>query len=357
MNVAHRDYYNVLGVQRSAGQDDIKRAYRQMAMRFHPDRNPGDPEAEQHFKDVSEAYRVLSAPEERARYDRLGPLYNSEGRPPTPDDLNEVVGSMWKNLFGRRRKEPGENLRYTISASLEEVARGTERSIVVPRQVRCTTCDGHGATTAGRIVCSACAGSGRSSGARLFRTSCYHCEGRGYTVGTPCADCSGDGRHGQEDSITVKVPAGVATGQKLKLTRKGNEARDQGAGSGDLFVIVNVAEHSLFTRRGDDLLVDVPLTFLEATAGSDVPVPTLEGSTVIRIPPGTPHGKIFRLQGRGLPRVGRTARGDLHLQVMLEIPDQLSEAEQLTLAAWARALPDTRHPQRAAFDRAVQERR
>ncbi|MCB9665617.1 MAG: J domain-containing protein [Alphaproteobacteria bacterium] len=354
--VAHRDYYNVLGVPREADADELKRAYRRLALKWHPDRNPGDLMAEVRFKHVNEAYRVLSSPDERARYDRLGPLYQPDGQAPSPDDLQAVVGRMWDNLFGRRDNPPGEDVRYTVSVSLEEVATGTTREVLVPRQVRCEDCKGLGARRDGRHTCPICEGSGRSSGARLFRTRCYHCDGRGFVVTEACATCRGEGRTGREDSLRVKVPPGVSTGSKLKVAGKGHEPAGDGA-AGDLIVLVDVAEHPLFRRRGDDLVVDLPLTLREAALGGDVKVPTLDGTTTIRVTPGTPAGRVFRLSGRGLPRHQRPGRGDLHFEVVLEVPVELDDAERARLTAWADTLPAERHPRRAAFDQAVAVRR
>ncbi len=355
--MANRDYYNVLGVPRNASIADVKKAYRALAHKWHPDKNQGDDEAASRFKDITEAYRVLGDPDQRARYDRLGPLYNADGRPPRPDEVSAVVSGMWNNLFGRGRdNSPGEDLRYTIALTLEEVASGIDKEIVVPRLVRCKTCGGDGADpSGGREPCEVCDGSGKSSGPRLFRSTCYHCEGRGFVVVRTCPQCGSDGRRSIEDTLTVKVPAGVATGQKLKLKGKGNSPRGTGP-DGDLFVIVNVGEHSLFRRRGDDVLVEVPLTFAELALGAEVEVPTLEGKTTIRIPAGTAPAKIFRLGGRGLPRVGKSDRGDLHLQVALEIPVELSDNEQATLRGWASDLPTNCHPQRTAFESAVSRR-
>lgn len=355
--MSHRDFYNVLGVARNASQDDIKRSYRNLAMKWHPDRNDGDEATVQRFKDVTEAYRVLSDPDRRARYDRLGPLYTENGRPPRPEDLNEVVTGMFGGLFRRRGAETGEDLRYTVSVTLEEVASGVEREIVVPRRVRCRTCGGDGADPdGGREPCSPCGGTGRSTGPRLFRSDCYHCEGRGFTVKKKCATCDGDGRHPIEDALRVKIPAGVATGTKLKLKGKGDAPRGSGT-EGDLYVIVSVSDHPLFRRRGDDVLVEVPVAFPEAALGADVTVPTLEGTTVIRVPAGTFSGKIFRLAGRGLPHVGRSGRGDLHLQVFLEVPEGLSPEQREALEAWARTVPTTHTPRRQAFDQALRERK
>lgn len=354
--MATPDYYNILGVSRKATPDDIKKAYRGLAFRWHPDRNQEDKDAEQRFKDITAAYRCLSNPDERSRYDRLGPLYNPDGRPPRPEEVGEVASTVWGNIFRRRKQQRGEDLRYTVSLSLEEVASGIEREVVIPRFVRCPTCGGDGADPdGGKQECEVCGGSGRASGPRLFRTDCYHCEGSGFQITKPCPECEGDCRVGVEDALKVKVPAGVATGQKLKLAGKGNAPRGSGT-EGDLFVIVSVAEHDLFRRRGDDVLVEVPLTFSEVALGSDVTVPTLEGTTTIRIPPGTPPGRVFRLAGRGLPKVGGSRRGDLHLQVALEVPAGLGAEQQEALRAWAGALPEGAHPQRAAFDRAMEGR-
>ena len=354
--MATRDYYNILGVERNGTQEDIKRAYRELARRWHPDRNPNDEAAATRFKDITEAYRTLSDPDKRVRYDRLGPLYTEDGRPPRPEDINEVVGNVWNNLFRRKKSDRGEDLRYTASLTLEEVATGTEKEIVVPRFVHCETCDGDGANPdGGKETCNVCNGSGRGSGARLLATDCYHCSGRGYIVTDKCPQCHGDGRQGVEDAIRVKVKPGVSTGQKLKVAGKGNAARTEGD-AGDLYVIVSVAEHPLFRRRGDDIMVDLPLSIDELVLGAEVTVPTLEGTTVIRIPPGSEPGKVLRLGERGLPRLGHSARGDLHIHLGLEVPSGLSEERGQRLRDWARALPPAAHPRRAQFDKLVEER-
>jgi molecular chaperone DnaJ len=355
--VSQRDFYNVLGVPRNAGQEDIKKAYRTLAMRWHPDRNPENDEVVQRFKDITEAYRTLSDPDKRARYDRLGPLYTADGRPPRPEDMTEMVGTVFGNLFRRRPAQPGEDLRYTVTVTMEEVASGVEREIVVPRRVRCRKCGGDGADPdGGRETCAACGGTGKATGPRLFRTECYHCDGRGWKVKKTCSACDGDGRQSVEDALKVRIPAGVATGQKLKIKGKGDAPRGSGQ-EGDLFVIVSVADHPLFRRRGDDVLVEVPLTFVEAALGADIDVPTLEGRTTIRVPQGTPAGKIFRLAGRGLPRLGRAERGDLHLQVTLEIPERLAGDDKDALVRWAKSLSAGSHPKREAFGAAVEQRK
>ena len=355
--MAARDFYNILGVERKATPDEIKRAYRALARQWHPDHNPA-PEAELRFKDITEAYKTLSDPENRARYDRLGPtLYTSDGRPPRPEEFQEAVGAMFSGLFRRQGKARGEDLRYTVSISLEDVAIGIEKEILVPRMVRCGTCHGDGADpNGGRHSCKICGGSGRATGPRLFRSDCYHCSGTGFTITRPCGTCEGEGRKHLDDTLRVKVPRGVGTGQKLKLAGKGNAPRGKGT-AGDLLVIVNVADHELFRRRGDDVLVDLPLSFAELALGADVAVPTLEGVTTIKVPAGSAPGKILRLGGRGLPSVGRKTRGDLHLQLVLEVPESLDATQREALKAWAEDLPDTAHPRRARFDAATETRR
>jgi molecular chaperone DnaJ len=298
---------------------------------------------------------VLSDAEERARYDRLGPLYTPDGRPPRPEELNETLTGIVGRWFGRNKNTKGEDLRYTLTLDLEAVSSGTTRRITVPRQVRCATCSGDGAHPhGGRQTCDVCQGSGRSQG-RLLRASCYHCDGRGFVVVKPCETCAGKGIVAVDEELEVKVPAGVATGQKLKLSGKGNAPQGEGP-EGDLFVVVNVGDHPLFRRRGADVLVDLPLTFAELALGADIAVPTLDGQTSIRIPPGTPPGRIFRLGGRGLPKVGGGPRGDLHLQVSLEVPEALEDPQREALASWSTSLAPDAHPRRQAFDDAVRAR-
>ncbi|TVQ92175.1 MAG: molecular chaperone DnaJ [Deltaproteobacteria bacterium] len=352
--MAHRDLYNVLGVSRGASQDDIKKAYRKLALQWHPDRTGNDDEASGRFKEVTYAYKVLSDPTERARYDRLGPLYTPDGRPPRPEDLNDTVSSVVGRWFGRKNEKKGEDLRYTLTLTLEEVAKGSTRRVVVPRKARCSACGGDGAAPQGKALCEICDGTGRTKGL-LLRTDCFHCDGKGFTIVEPCGECHGEGRVELEDKIDVNVPGGVATGQKLRVSGKGNAPLGAGA-VGDLFVIVNVADHPLFARRGEDLVVEMPTTYAELALGADIDVPTLDGRTTIRVPPGTPPGRIFRLAGRGLPRIGRSGRGDLHLQVVLEVPEQLAADQRDALQSWSSSLAEDAHPRRRSFDEAVRAR-
>ncbi len=349
-----RDYYEVLGVKRDASGEEIKRAFRSLALRYHPDRNPDDLDAERRFKEVLQAYQTLSEPESRRRYDRLGPLYRPDGRPPTPEELSELLGRTLGSLF-RRRKGPsrGEDLRAQIDVRLEEVVRGTSRFVEVSRQVRCQTCGGDGAAPeGGKRKCQDCRGSGKSRSRRLFRTECPRCDGRGWILVRRCPRCKGDGRHGSQDRFKLRIPAGAANGQKLKLSRKGNFPVGKGP-PGDLFAIVRVAEHALFQRRGGDLFCQLPLSYAQAALGADVAVPTLEGATTIRIAPGTQHGKVLRLAGRGVPPLTGGRRGDLHLEVVLEVPPRLDREQRRALQAYASLLGPESHPKRRAFEEAL----
>ena len=355
--MAYRDYYNLLGVPKRATQEEIKQAYRSLARRWHPDRNPDDDTVVQRFKDINEAYNTLGDPEKRTRYDRLGPLYTESGRPPRPDEVNDAFGAVLGSIFRRRKKTPkGNDLRYTLSISLEDVYNGTERIIHVPRQKRCTDCKGDGAEIPhGKETCVACTGTGNSASSKLFRTQCYHCEGRGFKVVQPCKPCDGSGVIGFEDTLKVKVPPGVATGQKLKLAGKGNAPAGRGK-SGELFVIISVSEHRFFQRRGADLITTIPITFSELVLGAEIEVPTMTGTTKIRVAPGTPPGQIFRLTGKGLPKTGKHSRGDLHLETELELPATMTPEQKNHLESWMNSLTASTHPKRLAFQSALQER-
>lgn len=353
--MARRDYYNTLGVKKTASQDELKRAYRALALKYHPDRNPEDVDAQRRFQEIAEAWEVLGDPQARATYDRLGPFFKANGQPPTPDELGEYLTDTIGGWFGKRGDNaPGEDIRYTLTVELEEVLTGVEKEVQVPRQCTCTRCGGEGADPdEGRRDCEPCEGTGKATGRRFLRQTCARCDGRGWVTIKKCTRCDGEGRHGSEDALKVKVPAGVATGQKLKVRGKGNDGHGDGT-PGDLYVIVNVAEHELFQRRGPDLLCELPITFIEAALGAQVLIPTLSGSMKIRIPPGTSSGKILRLSGEGLPvPKQRDKRGDLHMQVGVEIPDALNADQRAALEEFDRRTGPEAHPRRAAFDAAV----
>lgn len=356
--MAYRDYYNILGVNKRSTQAEIKQAYRDLARKWHPDRHAGDAQVEDRFKDINEAYNTLGDSERRARYDKLGPLYTESGRPPRPDEVNEAFSAMVGNIFRRKPKpSKGDDLRYTLSINLEETLSGVERIVTIPRTRTCPQCDGDGAQNEqAKQRCDACRGSGLSKTSRVFKSKCYPCNGLGYTILQTCSTCDGDGILGFEDTIKVKVAAGVATGQKLRISGKGNTPKGRGT-PGDLFVLVSVREHPLFRRRGKDLLVDLPLSIAELTNGADVTVPTLAGSTVIRIPSGTLPGHVFRLSGKGLPTPQSKKRGDLHIQASLEVPKNLSSKQSAALNDWCASLSPQQFPERAALDAALRERK
>jgi molecular chaperone DnaJ len=354
--VPRKDYYNILGIGRDATGDEIKRAFRQLALKYHPDRNPDDLDAATKFQDATEAYQVLSDPEERLKFDRLGPLYRPDGRPPTPEELQEMLSELVGGLFRRKRtQQHGDDLRTTLTVELEDVATGVIRKLQIARNVRCSVCGSTGADpNGGRKVCDGCNGTGKASARRVFRQSCARCDGRGFVVVKRCGGCDGKGLRGSEDHLKVKVPMGVSTGQKLKLRGRGHEGLTNGA-SGDLFVVVSVAEHPLFRRRGADLVCDLPLTFAEATLGGEITVPVLGARTTIKVPSGTPSGRILRLVGRGLPKPDG-GEGDLHLKVEVEVPPRLDRAQSEALRRFQDLAGPGAHPQRRAFDEALKER-
>lgn len=355
--MSRRDYYEVLGVARDATPDELKKAFRGLALKYHPDRNPDDPEAELRFREIAEAYGVLSDAEQRMRYDRLGPFFRPDGRPPTPEDVSEMLGAALAGLFKKKKKAGrGDDLRYTLSISLEQVARGTEQDITLVRRCGCPRCGGHGAEPeGGRVDCEACEGSGKSAARRLFRSDCPRCDGTGKRVVKRCKKCGGAGVLDRKETLKVRVPPGVATGQKLKLRGKGNQPKGGGK-AGDLYVLVAVDEHPVFRRRGADLFAEAPLTFAEAALGTELQVPTLDGTTRIRIPAGTPAGKIFRLAGRGLVSGRSRKPGDLHIKVDVEVPTDLDGDQKAALRRLAAALPATDHARRRAFDAALAAR-
>jgi molecular chaperone DnaJ len=347
--VARRDFYATLGVSRGADADAVKKAYRNLARRYHPDKNAGDETATARFREIAEAYETLSSPNQRARYDRLGPLYRPDGRPPSPDEVTDWVTDTIGSMFRKRKPEQGEDLRYTLNIDLEDVATGGERAIEIRRQCTCKACTGSGADpSGGRVSCQNCDGSGKAGGRRLFRGQCPHCDGSGQVTVRKCAECTGTGRIESNETLKVRIPKGVATGQKLKLRGKGNDARTPGE-TGDLFVIINVSEHPLFQRRGSDLFCSVPIRFSDAALGSAVDVPTLAGKTTIKVPAGTESGRMLRLAGRGLPTMGAGRAGDLHLSLEIETPQALTKDQARAIKALNKELDDTAYPRHTAF--------
>lgn len=338
-----RDLYETLGVARTASPEEIKKAFRKAARTWHPDLNPGDPLAEQRFREVQQAYAILSEPSQRSLYDRHGASYFSkEGSGPRVRDPQVVFSELMTSFFKRdtHEKRRGEDLRYHLSLNLEEVLTGTERAITVPREQDCSECRGTGAdSNEGRRPCSTCDGLGElkpGKGIFKFKRPCMRCEGSGYVIVTPCKTCEGEGRVKVEDSLKVRVPVGVDSGQRLKLKARGNHGH-KGGDPGDLFVVVHVKPHPRFIRQGTELLTELRVNFALAALGGEVSVPTLDGSAQFKLPPGVQAGRLFRLKGMGVPRPGERTRGDLHVRLVVETPTELNAEQKKALEALARA--------------------
>lgn len=342
-----RDYYEVLGVERTADDATIKKAYRKLALKYHPDRNPDNAEAETKFKEASEAYSVLSDAQKRSTYDRFGHqgLRGAGGQPGFQDaeEIFSQFGDLFGDLFGfgggggRRgrggqRLRRGANLQIALQLEFLEAIHGVKKEIELPREVVCDRCDGDGAEPGSKpVTCPTCNGQGQVIQQQMFlriQTACPQCRGRGSVIRDPCRQCDGSGRTRQVDSITVPVPAGMNTGQGLRVPGKGHEG-DKGAPPGDLIVHIEVGEHEFFKRNGDDILCEVPISYPQACLGAELTVPTVDGEAKMEIPPGTPSGRVISLPGLGAPRPGgRRGRGDQRVQVIVQVPTKLSGEEE-----------------------------
>jgi len=349
------DYYKVLGVSRDASPEEIKKAYRKLALQFHPDRNPGDKNAEEKFKQISEAYEVLSDPEKRKQYDAFGhegmkSAFGPGGFDFSRDfthfsDVEDILGSffgegggLFDSLFGgggsrRTRHGPqrGSDLRFDLEIDLEEAAFGSKREITLPVAEECRKCSGTGVEPGTRTeTCRHCGGRGMVvSGGGFFqvRQTCPVCGGAGSIVTHPCRECQGSGRIRTRKRLTLQIPRGVETGSRLRLAGKG-EPGSRGGPAGDLYVLIHVRPHELFERQGDDLYCEMPVDFAVMALGGEVQVPTLEGPVKVRIPPGTDSGKVIRLRGRGIENVEGRGHGDLHVKLVAEIPKDLDSRQK-----------------------------
>ncbi len=340
------DPYRILGVGRDAGPEELKRAFRQLALRFHPDRNPDDPAAEARFKQVAWAYELLSDPLKRMQYDKLGRVFTGPGGPSwadDPADIGELFDRVMTEAFGsnpfKRDRNKGNDLRYTVALSLEEVGRGGERELSYERMVPCEECAGAGVESrAEKVLCSDCGGSGESRRRTLLRPGgrCRTCKGEGYVSATPCAACDGEGRTSVAARVKVKIPAGVEMGQRLKVRDMGNAGR-RGGKTGDLFVVVDIERHSYFQRDRKDIYCRLPVNFAQLALGAEAPVPTLHGKAVIRIPAGTQPDQVLTLRGHGLPSPRGGRPGDQRVRVVLEVPRTLDDARRAALTDAASA--------------------
>jgi len=356
MRANKRDYYDLLGVERTANEVELKTAYRRLAVKFHPDHNPNDALAEESFKEVTEAYAVLSDAEKRRRYDMLGhaAFHNGEGfGSPDIGSIGDILEGFFDEVFGRK---PGadrmpKDLRYNLEIDFEEAALGAEKRIEYERQELCERCHGERADPlASAPECTACRGRGEVRYQRGFFVAsrpCSTCEGAGVRIDARCQRCAGLGTLGKRQTLAVKVPAGVEDGAVRSVRGAGEQARH---GSGDLHVNIHVRPHPLFTRDGADVHCEVPVSFPQAALGSQIDVPTLEGRVTMKLPAGTQSGKVFRLRGRGLPIFGGYGKGDQLVAVVIEVPHELSERQRLLLEELAEAMDgEAQLPRRQGF--------
>ena len=357
--MTRRDYYEVLEVGRGASEQEIKSAYRKLALKYHPDRNPGNHEAEERFKEAAEAYAVLADPQKRGMYDRfghagLGAAGGAAGGfdPTVFSDFGDILGGLgdifgFGDLFGgqRRRGGPqrGADLRYDLEISFEESARGTETTIQVPRAESCDTCQGSGAAKgSGPTTCPTCHGRGQLRYQQGFFTvarTCSQCRGTGQIIAKPCPTCHVAGRVTQDRKLTVKIPAGIATGQRLRLYGEGEHGA-AGGPPGDLYVVISVQEHEFFQRDGNDLHCEIPVNFPTLALGGEVRVPgLLDGDQTVSVPAGSQSGTTFRLRGKGMPDVSGRGRGDILVRVTVRVPKKLTREQRRLLEQLQDALP------------------
>ncbi|MBS0432586.1 MAG: molecular chaperone DnaJ [Proteobacteria bacterium] len=342
-----RCYYEVLGVERAAGDEELKKAFRRLAMKNHPDRCPDDPHAQERFKEAKEAYEVLGDPQRRAQYDQYGHAAFEHGMGGRNGggfaDVGDIFGDIFSDIFGGgRRSARGADLRYVMELDLEEAVAGIERQIEIPTLVLCHHCNGSGSADGKTVACATCRGMGRvrmQNGIFSIQQACPHCGGAGKVIQNPCKPCHGEGRLQDERSLSVRIPAGVDNGDRIRLAGQG-EAGPSGSAVGDLYVEVRVREHPIFRRDGDDLHCEVPIRFVQAALGAQVEVPTLGGETSIGIPPETQSGHVFRLRGQGVKSVRSGRAGDLLCTVVVETPVRLTRQQRELLEQFEATFAD-----------------
>ena len=352
--MSKRDYYEILGVKKDSADGEIKKAYRQMALKFHPDKNPGNKEAEEHFKEAAEAYEILSNPEKRQRYDQFGHKGVNGGGGQGGMNMEDIFshfgdifgdGSPFESFFGGgggsrggRRVNRGTNLRIKVSLTLEEIANGVEKKIKVNKFIACISCKGSGAQDGGAFhKCSSCAGTGQVHrvtntfiGQMRTTTTCPTCNGEGQTIQHKCKSCHGNGLQHGEEVITINIPAGVGEGMQLTVSGKGNAA-ERGGIPGDLFIVIEEIKHAYLQRDGNNLLYDLYINFADAALGLSTEIPIVDGKAKIKIDPGTHAGKVMRLKGKGLPSVNGYGKGDLLININVWTPQSISNEEKKIL--------------------------
>lgn len=354
-----RDYYEVLGVGRDATAEEIKKSYRRLALKYHPDRNPGNKEAEEKFKEVAEAYAILSDPEKRAQYDQFGHSLGGSGFQgfrgfeESFRGFEDIFGDLFDDFFGtgagtrgrgRSGAQRGSDLEASVEITLEEAYRGKEITLEIPRRERCHSCQGTGAAPGTKkSVCPECRGTGElrmTQGFFSLRRTCPRCQGEGEKIEKPCPSCKGRGRVARSRKLNVKIPAGIDTDSRLKIPGEG-EVGERGGPAGDLYVRVGVKPHPIFNRQGNDIYCDLLIPFTVAALGGEIEVPTLDGKVRLKIPPGTPSGKILRLREKGMPLVHHGGRGDQFVRIEIEVPARLNEREKSLLQELARERKDS----------------
>lgn len=359
--MAKRDYYEILGVKRGASQEEIKRAYRRLARKYHPDVNPGDKRAEEQFKEITEAYEVLSDPEKRRQYDQFGHQafggartesgaagfewrgfdFSQFGREGFSDLFSDLFSSFGRAWTEAASPQKGEDLHYTMDLDLEDAVRGLSTEITLQRHVLCQACQGTGASGGRQETCPECGGTGQK---QLFRTflsfsqTCSRCRGVGKVSLNPCQECGGRGMVLRTERVSVRIPPGVDNGSKIRFAGMGEPGR-WGGPSGDLYIITRIRPHPFFERKGDNLHCEVPITVTEAALGARIEVPTIDGPAVMWIPPGTSSGQVFRLRGKGVPHLKGEGRGDQYVQVKIVLPKDLDARSQDLLREFGRLNP------------------
>src|SRR5437763_9196787 len=366
-----RDYYEVLGVDRSVSEEEIKRSYRKLAVKFHPDKNPDDPHAEEKFKELGEAYDVLMDPDKRSAYDRFGHAAFAQGTGARggfhdPFDIFREVfgggGGIFETFFGGgggmagEDRQRGSDLRYDMQITLEEAAFGVEKEIEVRKLDTCDKCHGTGAEPGSRTInCPTCGGRGQVISSRGFfqvSQTCPRCRGSGQILEKPCRQCDGEGRVEKTSRIKLKIPAGIGNGSRLRSPRNG-EAGIRGGPPGDLYVVLHIKEHPLFQRDEDDLYCEVPISFSLAALGGEMPVPTLDGRANVRIPVGTQTGQVFKLRGKGIANLEGRGRGDLLARIMVEGPTRLNSEQRRKVEEFSALVGEENSPlHKSCFERA-----
>ncbi|HBO83408.1 MAG: molecular chaperone DnaJ [Deltaproteobacteria bacterium GWC2_42_11] len=363
-----RDYYEILGVNRNAADEDIKKAFRRLAHKCHPDKNPGDKEAEERFKEINQAYEVLKDEEKRANYDRFGFAGTGGGYRDVSDfgfgvDFQDIFGDVFGDFFGagrykKARGQRGTDLRYDLEITFEEAAFGVDKKVKIPKTAKCSACDGSGAKPGtNAVTCPTCGGRGQmryQQGFFSISKPCHTCKGEGRVIKDPCSECGGSGRVRINQTLSVKVPAGVETGTRLRLSGEG-EAGFHGGESGDLYVVINVKPHPIFARQNDDIIFNVPVSFTHAALGADIDVPSLDGKIKLKIPAGTQSGKAFRLKGKGIASLHTGRRGDMNVIINVEVPAKLNQRQKELLEEFARISGEDATPMSKSFFEKVKE--